>query len=90
MDMATTTHKEPTMILNHGTRTYTIEDVNVENDFARFFVIRGKRGAEGTMLVYNPETFGTCARVFGISELERLSDYDMTALVANQTDLITL
>jgi hypothetical protein len=90
MDMATTTHTETIMTINHGTRTYTIEDVNVQNDFARFFIIRGKRGAEGTMLVYNPETFGSCARVFGISELERLSDHDMTHLVAAQTDLINL
>jgi len=86
MDMATTTHKEPAMNTTTITikgRDYTINlDQCAENDIFRAYEITGKRGASGALLVYKPETFGICARVMWISELERLSDYAM------KTDLI--
>ena len=89
--MATTTHKEQAMsitITNNG-RTYTITETGVESDICTFYEIAGKRST-GMLLVYKPETFGTCARIMGISELERLSDYATTVLIGEQTDLITL
>lgn len=76
------------MNITVGTRHYEIEATGVESHIAWFYEIKGKRST-GALLIYKPETFGTCARVFGISELERMSDYDMTTLIANQTDLIS-
>jgi hypothetical protein len=92
MDMATTTHKEPAMNTTTITikgRDYTINlDQCAESDIFRAYEITGKRGASGALLVYKPETFGICARVMWISELERLSDYVMTTAIMDQTDLI--
>jgi hypothetical protein len=87
--MATTTTQEQAMNITHNGRTYTITGTGVESDICHFYEITGKRST-GMLLVYKPDTFGTCARIMGISELERLSDYATTVLIADQTDLITL
>lgn len=75
------------MNVTFGTRHYTIEPTGVESDIATFYAITGKRSC-GTLLIYKPDTFGIGARVFGISELERMSDYDMLMLIATQTNII--
>lgn len=72
-------------------REYQINtDWCVESDIYYSYEITGKRGASGALLVYKPETFGTCARVIWISELQRMSDFDMTVAISEQTDLIAL
>jgi hypothetical protein len=90
MDMATTTNKEQAMNITHRNTTYTIIPTGIENDICTFYEITGPRTANGTLLIYKPDTFGTCARCFGISALERLSDGELTIIVGEQTNLIHL
>jgi hypothetical protein len=93
MDMATTTdRKDDAMItVNLKGREYQINtDWCVESNIYYSYEITGKRGASGALLVYKPQAFGTCARVLFISELERMSDFDMTVAISEQTDLIAL
>jgi hypothetical protein len=88
--MATTTHKEQAMqtITIKGREYQVNTEKCAESDIFYAYEITGKRGASGALLVYKPQAFGTCARVLWISELERVSDFDMTVAISQQTDLI--
>jgi hypothetical protein len=91
MDMATTTdRKDDAMItVTLNGREYQIDtDWCIESDISYSYRITGKRGASGSLLVYKPDTFGIGVRVLFISELQRMSDFDMTVAIAEQTDLI--